>query len=185
MIMNKYDTTRYNNSIYMIENFITKEEQEYFLNKVNSVDKNFWQADGKIRGRKTIKLKDEELDLINKRMRSLFLNITGTEGSKGIQRLAPGMMTGRHLDNRGGLEPYTRFGLIIYLNGDFNGGEVEYPDFNLFLKPKERSLIFHPSDLNHGVKQILDGPDRYFFTEAIHGTENTKVNIDKLSILDV
>lgn len=46
---------------------------------------------------------------------------------------------------------------VIYLNNDFEGGEIYFPEFNIEIKPSMNSLIIFNSDTVHGVKEITNG----------------------------
>jgi len=48
---------------------------------------------------------------------------------------------------------------ILYLNGDYDGGELFFPDHNIEFKPTSGSLITFPGGVEniHGVKEILKG----------------------------
>lgn len=48
---------------------------------------------------------------------------------------------------------------ILYLNDDFEGGNLIFPDFNLSLKPEPGLFICFPSNYNyvHGVEPVLKG----------------------------
>lgn len=48
-------------------------------------------------------------------------------------------------------------GLVFYLNDDFDGGELYYPDHNLIITPEPGMLVLHPSNVLHGVNQITSG----------------------------
>lgn len=51
---------------------------------------------------------------------------------------------------------------IIYLNNDFDGGELFFPDFNIEIKPKPGMLLTFPGNTHylHGVQEVL-GNTRY------------------------
>jgi hypothetical protein len=49
------------------------------------------------------------------------------------------------------------YGYIIYLNDNYEGGEIFYPEFNFSYKPKPGDLIVHDVNIPHGVKKILAG----------------------------
>ena len=51
---------------------------------------------------------------------------------------------------------------IYYINDDYSGGEINFPDHKLKIKPKANSLIIFPGNENylHEVLEIVDG-DRY------------------------
>lgn len=51
---------------------------------------------------------------------------------------------------------------VYYINDDYTGGEINFPDHNLEIKPEPNSLIIFPGNENylHEVREIL-GNDRY------------------------
>jgi predicted 2-oxoglutarate/Fe(II)-dependent dioxygenase YbiX len=51
---------------------------------------------------------------------------------------------------------------VIYLNEDFEGGEIEYPDLNFKFKPKIGYCVIHPAgaEFLHRVNPVTKG-DRY------------------------
>jgi hypothetical protein len=51
---------------------------------------------------------------------------------------------------------------VYYINDDYTGGEINFPDHNLKIKPKPNSLIIFPGNENylHEVLKIIEG-DRY------------------------
>ena len=48
---------------------------------------------------------------------------------------------------------------LIYLNNDYSGGEIYFPDYDISIKPDEGDLVCFPDtpDFIHGVKPIKDG----------------------------
>ena len=48
---------------------------------------------------------------------------------------------------------------LIYLNEDYDGGQIYFPELNIYIKPQEGDLICFPDtpDFVHGVKPIKDG----------------------------
>ena len=51
---------------------------------------------------------------------------------------------------------------VYYINDDYTGGEIDFPDHNLKIKPKANSLIIFPGNENylHAVHKIVNN-DRY------------------------
>jgi hypothetical protein len=51
---------------------------------------------------------------------------------------------------------------VYYINDDYVGGEISFPEYDLKIKPKANSLIIFPGNENyvHEVKEIID-KDRY------------------------
>lgn len=54
------------------------------------------------------------------------------------------------------------YGSVIYLNDDYEGGEIYFPDQGIDFKPKAGTVVFFPSNnmFIHGVKEITNG-NRY------------------------
>lgn len=52
-----------------------------------------------------------------------------------------------------------RLSLSYYINDDYEGGEIEFPKFNLKIQPKAGQLIFFPSNYmyNHSVHEVKSG----------------------------
>jgi len=49
------------------------------------------------------------------------------------------------------------FSIILYLNDDYEGGEIRFRDHNITIKPKAGSLIIFPSNIIHEVLPITSG----------------------------
>ena len=66
-----------------------------------------------------------------------------------------------HIDNNE--DKNIKYGVILYFNDNYDGGEVFYSDLNKSIKPEARSLILHRADIHHGVKEVTKGI-RYYAT---------------------
>jgi hypothetical protein len=66
----------------------------------------------------------------------------------------------------------TRYGFVLYLNENYDGGELYYPLLNIEYKPKRGDLVIHPGSIeySHGVRDISNG-ERYNITLFAH-TQN-------------
>ena len=62
----------------------------------------------------------------------------------------------------------TEGAMVLYINDDYDGGELFFPDIDLEIKPKSGQLIAWPSGplFEHGVKKISNG-DRYVVTSFL------------------
>ena len=52
---------------------------------------------------------------------------------------------------------------LIYLNDDYEGGEVVFDDLGIELKPSAGSVIFFPCLEKHFVNRVVDGTKSYIF----------------------
>jgi len=171
--------------IFIIENFLTEEEQKYHLDLINSCSAEDWtglaikeiedsyQGDSeKIKYEvdnrntywddKVIIVPNEQLNnIIENRISKIFNDEFKITNVGRIQRQYPGSELQVHYDQ--GSNPTLQKAVLIYLNDDYNGGELFFPDHNFSIKPPARSLITFPGtkDYLHGVKILLDGPDRF------------------------
>lgn len=78
-----------------------------------------------------------------------------------IMRIQPGMELNPHIDDYNN----PKSGLIndwlsatIYLNDEFEGGELYYSNLNIDYKPKRGSIVFHPGFEElymHGVREVM------------------------------
>lgn len=48
---------------------------------------------------------------------------------------------------------------LLYLNDDYEGGEIYFPDYDIYIKPKAGDLVTFPDNPNfvHGVRPISSG----------------------------
>jgi len=55
--------------------------------------------------------------------------------------------------------PWRKFGCVFYLNDDYEGGELYFPNFDIEVKPQSNMVIFFPGDTLHlhGVRNVTNG----------------------------
>lgn len=96
----------------------------------------------------------------NKVLKVIEPNLTITEELYRIKRLTEGRAIDVHYDNV--MDFSLKSGVVLYLNDNFNGGEIFYPEFDFQYKPKANTLIIHPASeqYRHGVKEVI-GDTRY------------------------
>jgi predicted 2-oxoglutarate/Fe(II)-dependent dioxygenase YbiX len=64
-----------------------------------------------------------------------------------------------HYDSHVGYE-YLQFATVLYLNDDYDGGEIFFPNQNFVYKPKRGDALLFPcggTEYTHGVKKVLEG----------------------------
>lgn len=67
-----------------------------------------------------------------------------------------------HIDAQGP-EPWIEWSTVIYLNDDFEGGNIYFPNQNVVYAPKKYSAVFFPSagtEYVHGITTVTKG-NRY------------------------
>jgi len=89
-----------------------------------------------------------------------------------------GSSAGLHVDNHDGYE-FLEYSTVVYLNDDFEGGEIYFPRLKFTYKPNKGDAVIFPCnsvDYVHGVTEVTSGT-RY--TLAMwHTTDSTKASTD-------
>jgi hypothetical protein len=100
-----------------------------------------------------------------------FFNVDAFPTSPAMVKWLPGQLQMPHADkelhegeNKGKPNdfPYYDIAGLFYINDDYVGGELYFPNQNIQFKPKRGAAYFFPGDLNyiHGVTKIESG-ERY------------------------
>lgn len=75
-----------------------------------------------------------------------------------VVRWEPGDSLELHVDDLG-LTHTNHMATLIYLNDDYEGGEIYFPTHGISLKPKAGDLLMFPGNMHyaHGVKPVISG----------------------------
>lgn len=98
------------------------------------------------------------------------------DGLGTIQRMQSGVELKSHADQH--TDPSVQYATIIYINDDYQDGELFFPNLDIEIKPKAGTLLFFPgnAEYEHGVRHVGDGPIRYvlvgFIKESNHYIKN-------------
>lgn len=186
--------------IFYVENFLTREEMLYLYWECISGE---WpsqnELDPKLRSNWTNKiriLKDEKgiktITDIRDRIYSLLpegsdnLLITN---SKNLKRYRVGdedkggeWAMNPHHD---GVQNPWKYGVIIYLNDNYEGGELVYTNLGIEIKPKAGSIVMHASndDCTHAVRKMISGT-RYMMT-FFAGDPNNEIMKRGMELIDL
>lgn len=178
----------YKDQVYEVLDFIKEEEKNIFLEIIkNSTEKDwpsavkneFNENDTSISGT-VLSLDEKEKELrwnIYKRLENLFESPGRINQIAAIQRYKTNTGMGLHTDNE--LDSSVLFGVVIYLNEDYKGGEINYPNLDLKIKPKERSIIIHPAGIEHEVLNVEGDKTRYIISSFVRGDNNTRFKYGK------
>jgi hypothetical protein len=171
-----------NLEIYVDENFLLEEELLYFDSVIeNANQNNLWAGeDGSTSDTGTWKNRNLRLEKHKEEHRILqFLENrilkTYSENIKHIpaelvnqlfRGLGPINRTGigQNLPVHDDLGPPelnlpVAHGVVLYLNDNFSGGELFYPNLDLKIEPKRGMLVIHSAQAKyaHGVSEVLSG----------------------------
>lgn len=96
----------------------------------------------------------------HKEMNGFLVPLYTTEGFLSLWK--PTSYAGVHVDSHFGYE-FLQFATVIYLNDNYEGGEIFFPNQNFVYKPKLGDAVIFPcggSEYMHGVNEVVSG-DRY------------------------
>jgi hypothetical protein len=180
--------TKYLDQLVLIENFISAEEAKktiMLLNKLNEVRPDFWKPISFYESYSSGYPEDndpilQEFDLPNnwfsslyQRFRDVVAEIANVPESKlskisfHSQKWEPGAFAPLHSDNSSnegimGAFTRSRYAAFLYLNDDFEGGELSFPEHNLEFIPKVGMLAaFHGGHENMHEVKVVKKSNRY------------------------
>ncbi len=171
-------------NIFIIKDFITVEEASQLLDLATSATEDEWSEynyterhendewenrilllDKCLRFDQNKKMLTDKIFNRIKKEVSTILNkdIYEYVGFRGIYRSIEGQEMKTHSDQ--GLGVKFKYGIVLYLNDNYKGGEIYYPNVNVEIKPSALSLVLHPAHeaYRHGVKKVSSGT-RYSMT---------------------
>ena len=153
-----------NTEIFVVENFLTSQDLQYFDEKIKNAK---WDIEQRwYPWSYNVENVDEEVtkSILNK-VQSLFEEKYSWNGSHIIQRIRAGHGMDEHLDKSDLEEQENSVGVAMYINDNFDGGEIYYPNLEISYKPLRGALICHPGTAKymHGVKTV-SGNDRYILS---------------------
>ena len=165
--------------LYEVENFVTLEQQAAILDYSNSLAESDWwhdeQKDTFFYGKQKLGKLPEVFDQVNKNVQNLFSNVLYV-GDVALQRYLDKEPMQVHRDYWiKDLDYHIRYGIVIYYNDDYLGGEIEYPELGIIHKPKARSLVMHGGNILHGPRKVIGDSPRYFSTCFVRGSESSPV----------
>lgn len=165
--------------IIEIPNFLSEENCKKIIEILESSSEEFWIENNSSNWNKRIfsnnlkNIYNKKLYPFKKIIKQQMLDTFGefykiTNDLVIIQRMIP---------NSGGLDehkdnikdPDVKYGIVLYYNDDYEGGEIEYPEIKISYKPKVGSLIIHKAEYSHKVNEVFF-KTRYmstFFIEEI------------------
>lgn len=175
--------------VYEINDFLTKEELNEVFSIIESTPAEAWFGDESKADKdfadfwhgKNLFLDGETiLNRINEKMRNLMGSYHYYPPGIAIQRYFNGDYINSHRDQwNPDLPYYIGYGFCLYYNDNYAGGELEYPELGIKVKPKANSLYIHAGDVLHRSWPVLDDSVRYFSTVFVRGTDEEPTTLNK------
>ena len=148
--------------IRIINNFISKKQQQKGLSILSKFELQPWKDNATVKivplihidalayvsimSQKVIKKISKEFGLT----KELFCQ----ETQMGTWDIGEG--SGKHVDNLGA--EFVNYSSIAYLSDDYEGGEIEFPEYEIKYKPLAGDLIIFPCDnVVHEVYPVISG----------------------------
>jgi hypothetical protein len=162
--------------VKIIDNFVNEEECKTIIKYMNSQnDPKFWISNNTrqmIVNPESQDIKPILLKCLNN-IKEKYNNDNLYIAEYMLSRYEKGFSMSVHIDTEDGREYYT-ISAVIYLNNDFTGGDVVFPNINFRHSPKKGDAALFLSDLQetmHGV-EVVDSGVRYVMPIWI--TDNPK-----------
>jgi hypothetical protein len=159
-----------------VDSFITESERLDLLCIAYSAENSDWSKkdnSGAYWDGNRFPFQSPIFDSLNKRITSYFDNYSSIGPFASIQRIRTGEGMGEHRDN---YHETCNFGCVVYINDDFDGGELVYPRLDISYKPVAGRLVIHAGDEPHLVNPIKNGT-RYILTSFVYGTKEQKASV--------
>lgn len=172
--------------LYEIEDFITVDQQKEILNFASGLDEQQWWLSfddeykkGLWYGKQYNGEKHPVFKEVDDQINNLFESLLYV-GQVVLQRYHKGDAIQEHRDYWLKDEPYhIRYGICIYYNDDYAGGELEYSELGIVHKPKARSLVMHGGNILHKSLSVTNDLPRYFSTCFVRGSKESPVLLNK------
>jgi len=186
-LTNMNNLTVLGDDIYVYKNFLSKEECDYIYGLLESSEKESWgKMWGDVDESISPKISPEMIvsELIISRLSDLS-NKYEVKQNRLFTKMVKGNSWGEHSDNAMYQEirkksnllkdgddfkiiHNTAYGVVVYINDNYKGGEIFYSKQNIVYKPKAGDLVIHSSEekCEHGVKVMIEG-SRYAWSSNL------------------
>jgi hypothetical protein len=169
--MKNYNIGNSVNNIQITENVLSKEEHKQVLDYVLNIDSWEIQPWG-VRFVSSQNISKEILNILEKVFEIAHkkcIDFYGVELNSFKNQQIPlirfeiGYKMNEHADTTGD------FAALYYINDDYEGGEINFMDHNLKIKPKANSLVTFPSNADYWHEVLENtGKERYSSTLWFH-----------------
>lgn len=170
------------NNIRITENVLSKKEHKQLLDYVANLDSWETQPWG-VKFFVSKGMPTEIVDSLEKVFRNAYQKCTDfynvdlrvfERGAVPLIKFEKGYKMNEHADTAGD------FAVIYYINDDYEGGEINFMDHNLKIKPKANSFITFPSNADYW-HEVLENTikERYSSTLWFHLTGSSPIRPER------
>lgn len=155
-------------NIQYIEDVLPKDEHEILLRYAKNAEswtKQPWEAqtiESQNLPKEILEILSKAFEIVHKKSTDLYdVDINPHRQPRiHIVKFVKGFYLVPHIDTLS--SEINHIASVYYINDDYIGGEIYFPDHGLEIKPKPNSLIIFPGNENylHGVREIIDN-NRY------------------------
>lgn len=181
--------SKLHDDVYEIQDFLTTQELSDVFLIIQKTPEEAW-FDGRTKDNdgavdfwfgKNLFFKERTVfDSINEKMRNLLDSYSYYPPSMHLQRYKKDDFIKHHADQWiPDLPYYIGYGFCLYYNDDYQGGELDYPELEITIKPKANSLYVHGGHVVHGSLPVLSDATRYFSTVFVRGTKESPTILKK------
>jgi hypothetical protein len=175
--------------VYEIENFLNEDELARMINIINYAKPEQWFDKENIKDEsdfwydKSLFLHYEQefcQKAVFDKVDYIFPSYFYCEKQLKISRYRQGELIREHRDND--TTPagyYLGYGLVIYYNDNYLGGELDYPELGFKVKPKPGSALLHGGEVMHGSLPVTSDSLRYFSTIFMRGNDEYPIILNK------
>ena len=152
----------------IIKNFLTEEECNALLIEAETSDN--WKPQNPNTEIFILKSNNHKILIdVHKRISALFDSNLHTQILRMIHKTDSNSFWECHSDDSGGSD--IKYGVVLYLNDNFEGGELYYPNLGVMIKPEKGMLVYHSGNEDHEVLKVTSG-NRYTLTSFIRSPKN-------------
>ena len=184
MFLDNQNFEKIGEDIWVYHNFLSQEEIDLIISKVEQQEDSFWFHKNGNQGSYAVSGL-EEVAVIPNRIQGMLDKDLFMHAHCSVTKMSEGHNHGVHFDSFEFLEVRELsnslnegdcfvlvddniYGMVVYLNDNYEGGEIYYTKQDVVYKPKAGDFLVHSSDIHceHGVKSVKSGI-RYSYPSSI------------------
>jgi hypothetical protein len=156
--------------LFSVESFLSQDESFELLCDAFSADEKAWYGNSVKSGDywdgRKLPYSSKTMEILNLRLSKYFADYERISPFHSIQRIPVDDYMGEHNDKN---IPENKYGCVVYINDDYEGGELVFPRMGITVKPKAGMLLVHSSEEPHLINTVRM-KTRYMMTCFVYGS---------------